>query len=467
MIEPRATGSEAGGPGATGSRATEPPATEFDQLEPEARTVARDPGDGRHAWIIGGVILGLVGGAVVSYPIAALGVLVVGVGILRWITVDRGLRGLVVIRRIERDRVVCGDLVELVLTVRNRDPLPIPWLRVAEALPTELQLILPDKAAALDDGGTRITGRAELRNGWTLAPYRRITRRVQLVAGHRGVHRFDVVHVSAGDLLGRTIGAEERSMPANLIVRPRLVATTALDARHDWRGERATRTGRVDDPSRFAGVRPYTPGDPVRRLHWRATARLGQPVVKRFDPAREREVVVVLDIETRIDDERQVGPSGRQTEADQLEELCIVAASLARRFEADGAACGLAAAAFSGSPRRIAFAAPSGAPGQSGRIGDLLARLGSFPSTTFPALLGGMAQLVRPGTQLVVVTARDPGPFLVGARRLARSGFAVELLTMGGSGPEHARQARRVGLPARAVRLDAEWRLSRALELVG
>ena len=413
------------------------------------------------------MVLALVGGAAVSYPIAALGVLVVGVGVLRWITVDRGLRGLVVIRRIERDRVVCGDLVELVMTVRNRDPLPIPWLRVAEALPTELQLALPDEAAGLDDAATRIAGRAELRNGWTLAPYRKITRRIRLVAGHRGVHRFDVVHVSAGDLLGRTIGAEERSMPVTLIVRPRLVATGALDARHDWSGERATRTGRVDDPSRFAGVRPYAPGDPVRRLHWRATARLGQPVVKRFDPARERDVVVVLDIETRTDDERLAGVSGRRTEADQLEELCIVAASLARRFEADGAACGLAAAAFSGSARRIAFAGPSGAPGQSGRIGDVLARLGSFPSATFPALLGGMARLVRPGTQLVVVTARDPRPFLVAARRLARSGFAVELLTMGQSGPEHARQARRVGLPARAVRLDAEWRLSRALELVG
>jgi len=448
-------------------RATEAPRPALEGRDLEVTTTARDPGEGRHAWVIGGITLALIGGAAVSYPIAAIGVVVAGVGFLRWIAVDRGLRGVVVIRRIERDRVICGDPVELILTVRNRDPLPLPWLRIDESMPGELELALPDDLAGPQPAMARVGGRVELRNGWSLGPYRRITRRVRMISGHRGVHRFDLVHLSAGDLLGRTIAEEARSMPVTLVVRPRLVATMALDAQRDSQGERATRTGRIDDPSRFAGVRPYAAGDPVRRLHWRATARLGQPVVKRFDPARERDVVVVLDIETRSDELGRADEADRRAEADLLEELCIVAASLARRFEAGGAACGLAAASFSGSHRRIAFTAPSGSAGQSGRIGDMLARLGTFPSATFPALLGGMAHLVRPGTQLVVVTARDPRPCLATARRLARSGFGVELLTLGNAGPEHARAARRVGIPARAVRLDADWRTSRALELVG
>jgi uncharacterized protein (DUF58 family) len=462
VIEPRSTGSRA-----TGSRATEAPEQAPDGGDPEIATIAHDPGDGRHAWLVGGIVLGLIGGAAASYPIAAIGVVVTFVGLLRWIAVDRGLRGVVVIRRFERDRVVCGDPVNLILTVRNRDPLPIPWVRLAEALPAELEVSLASSAGLAQPGETQIGGRAELRNGWSLAPYRRVTRHVHLVAGHRGAYRFDEVHIAAGDLLGRTIAEEDRSMPATLIVRPRLVATLALDARHDWQGERATRTGRIDDPSRFAGVRPYAAGDPVRRLHWRATARLGQPVVKRFDPARERDVVIVLDIETRVDDWRRSTAADRAQEADRLEELCIVAASLARRFEQEGAACGLAAASFSGSTRRIVFAAPSGAAGQSGHISDVLARLGPFPSATFGALLGGLARLVRPGTQLVVLTVRDPRPWLASARRLTRSGFAVEVLTLGDAAAEHARAARQVGIVARAVRLDATWRESRALELVG
>ncbi len=462
MIEPRP-----GGPGPTGARATEAPEAEYDEQEPASATISRDPGSGRYAWIVGGLLMAIIGGAAGSDTIAALGFILAGVGLIRWISHARGLAGLVVIRRLERDRVVCGDPVELVVTVRNRDPLPVPWLRISEPLPAELELVSPADAAAFAGTGTRISARAELLNGWSLAPYRRITRRIHLVAGHRGVHRFDLVHVSAGDLLGRALGEEQRSMPVTLVVRPRVVATEALDARHDWNGERPTRTGRVDDPSRFAGVRPYTPGDPVRRIHWRATARLGEPVVKRFDPARERDVVIVMDIETRADDWRPYRSTGQPDDGALFEELCIVAASLARRFEADGAACGLAAAAYTGSARRIAFAAPSSAAGQSGRIGDLLARLGTYPSAPFPALLGGMVRLARPGTQLVVVTARDPRPCLAAARGLARSGFGVELLALGSAGPEHARLARRVGLPARAVRLDSDWRTSHALELVG
>jgi uncharacterized protein (DUF58 family) len=461
LIEPRP-----GGPAPTGARATEALEVEPGGNDDGAATISRDPSTGRYAWILGGLLLAIIGGAVGSDPIAVLGIVLAGIGIVRWINHSRGLGGLIVIRRLARDRVICGDPVELLITVRNQDPLPVPWLRVAEALPLRLELASPGDDASLAGSGARITAKSELRNGWSLAPYRRITRRIQLVAGHRGVHRFDVVHVSAGDLLGRTLGDEDRSMPVTLVVRPRLVATEALDARHDWNGERPTRTGRVDDPSRFAGVRPYTPGDSVRRIHWRATARLGEPVVKRFDPARERDVVIVLDVDTQPADQATPRGSDIEAEHDRFEELCIVAASLARRFEADGAACGLAAANFTGG-RRIAFAAPSSAAGQSGRLGDLLARLGDDPSAPFPALLSGMTRLARPGTQLVMVSARDPRPSLAAARGLARSGFGIELVALGEAGPAHARVARGVGIPARAVRLDGGWRASRALELVG
>lgn len=40
-----------------------------------------------------------------------------------------------------------------------------------------------------------------------------------------------------------------------------------------------------EDPSRFLGVREYRPGDSLRRIHWRATARSGELQVKLFEPA--------------------------------------------------------------------------------------------------------------------------------------------------------------------------------------
>ena len=215
----------------------------------------------------------------------------------------------------------------------------------------------------------------------------------------------------------------------------------------------------VEDVSRFSGVRPYTPGDPVRHLHWRATARLGVPVVKRFDPSRDRDVVIALDIQTTED-----SWTGRHDD-DLAEGLCIVAASLARTFEAEGSACGLAVAAYTGSTQRLAFLPPNSAERQSGRVGDLLARISPYPSAPFEYLLGRLARMVRPGTLVVIVSSRDPLAFLPLARRLVRGGFGVIHLAAGPDRVAHARRTRATGLTARTVSLDDDWRTARTIDV--
>lgn len=45
----------------------------------------------------------------------------------------------------------------------------------------------------------------------------------------------------------------------------------------------------------FAEVRPYLPGDDVRTMDWRVTARTGQPHTKLFREEREQQVVLLVD----------------------------------------------------------------------------------------------------------------------------------------------------------------------------
>lgn len=46
----------------------------------------------------------------------------------------------------------------------------------------------------------------------------------------------------------------------------------------------------------FFGVRPYRPGDEMRSIHWRSSARLQQFVVKEFEQDQDRQLWIVLEL---------------------------------------------------------------------------------------------------------------------------------------------------------------------------
>ena len=97
---------------------------------------------------------------------------------------------------------------------------------------------------------------------------------------------------------------------------------------------------------------------------------------------------------------------------------------------------------------------------------DLLARLSSHPSAPFERLLTMVARTVRPGTTVVVLTTRDPVPFLAYLRGIGRQGASVLVVTCGPDGPADAARARRAGLMARCVQLDGPWRTAERLGVV-
>jgi uncharacterized protein (DUF58 family) len=399
---------------------------------------------------VGAIFLILAGTALDVPIVLVLGVFTLVVEAIREVWARYGLRDVTYTRHLATDRTTWGEEIPLTIEVWNRKPLPLAWLRADDAATHGVVV----RERALVDG---VQG-GVLRNVWTLAPWERVTRYFHVGAARRGVFALGPVALTVGDLVARQAATEERPSTMTFLVRPRTVATPEMERPERWGGVERAKAGLTEDPARFAGVRPYAPGDPLRRIHQRASARLGRPVTKRFEPSRDREVLIALDVQT------EHGPAWDMAfDDDAVEGLYVVAASVARSLAAEHAMFGIAAAGYSGAETRLAHIPISAAPGQAERVLDLLARLSSHASAPFERLLLFIQRTARPGTTVMVLTARDPSPFVAHLRRIERSGCRVVVLACGRTAGDDAASARTFGFAARVARLDGPWQTAESL----
>ena len=394
-------------------------------------------------------------GIVLHVPVVEiLGVVLVVIELARTTWGRGGLRDVRYTRSLGRSRIAWGEETTATIEVWNRKRLPLAWLRADDT--ASEGLVVRERALLVGKQGDRV-----LRNAWTLAPFERVTRQFHVTGEKRGVYKLGPVDLSVGDLFAREAAAEIRHEFTPLIVRPRIVAADPLHRRDRWGGTDRALLGLSEDPSRFAGVREYAPGDTLRRVHPRASARIGRPVVKVYEPSRDREVLIAVDVQALPGTMTWTDSHDEET----IESLFVIAASIARTLADERAAFGLAAAAWTGTENRIALLPPSEAPGQLERVLDLLARLSIHASVPFERLLGTVARSTRTGTTVIVITGRDPAAFVGHLRRLERNGLPVILLACGGDAEAHARVARAAGLRVRIARLDGPWRT--ATRIVG
>jgi uncharacterized protein (DUF58 family) len=395
------------------------------------------------------VLLGIAVAAPEIVLVGLLAVFVVGVSEL-WTRF--GLRGLHYERTMLRDRTVFGDDIPLDLAIWNDKVLPVPWVSVDDG--ASKGVVVRDEELTVSP----FTGWVALRSRWSVGWYERVVRHLMLAADHRGVYSLGPVRVTVADLFGQGGVTADHDDRGTYLVRPRTLPVRMASQNYVPAGDLRTRHSLFEDPALFAGVRPYHPGDPIRRVHWRATARTGIPVSKRFDPSRLQNILVALDV--------QVMSGTVWTNDEELvESLMVAASSMARHALLEGASCGLAAVALSRAISGFAMLAPRAGRDQLGSIADLLGRLSVAPSAPFEHLLVRLPQSLAVGTTIVVITARDPEPYMAALTRLDRSGYPVQVVGMGPNGHDAVSRARAFGLAAMTGSLTPDWRTSDALVL--
>jgi uncharacterized protein (DUF58 family) len=403
------------------------------------------------ARVLAALVLLLLG-SLLGVPIAILlGTVALLLEVVHAAWAQNGLAGVRYRRELGAPHVAFGDELPLAIEVWNHRRLPLAWLRADDDTSPGIEVRERDLV-------TEETKPAMLRNAWTLRPYERVVRRFHVSADRRGVHTLGPVELSVGDPFARRAAIEERDVTDTFLVWPRVIPTTELAPTDRWGDHDRAHQGLAEDPSRFAGVRPYAPGDPVRRVHARTSARLNQPMLKRFEPSRDRELLVALDVQTSDGPAWELGLTD-----DEVEELYVVAASVVRQLAHRRLSFGFLAAGYTGAETRIARVPVSSSPGQAERVLDLLARLSAHASMPFDRLLAVAARSARPGSTVLVLTSRDPRPLALSLRRIERGGAHVVVIACGRHAERGAAQARALGFTARRSVMDGPWRTAERL----
>lgn len=115
------------------------------------------------------------------------------------------------------------------------------------------------------------------------------------VRGQYRVNRLDLVTRAPFGLIERDA---IRQAPGSLTVYPRIGRLTRRwrqlqrESTETRRGQRHDRSAQQQE---YQGLREYRPGDSMRWIHWRTTARIGQPMVKEFEQQHDQELVLLLD----------------------------------------------------------------------------------------------------------------------------------------------------------------------------
>lgn len=82
----------------------------------------------------------------------------------------------------------------------------------------------------------------------------------------------------------------------------------------------------------FEESRPYVAGDDIRTLDWNATARTGQPFVKRFREERNQTLLFGLDVSASM----RFGTTGHAKAATAVHALALIAAASGRAGDSSG-----------------------------------------------------------------------------------------------------------------------------------
>lgn len=191
------------------------------------------------------------------------------------------------------NRITEGDSVRLAMEVVNDKLMPLPLIKLSMKVPAELKknnYILRESYNWAKYDYTVLT---------SLLCYQRVKKTAEFTATKRGYYTVDEKRAELNDLFGIKKTAVECDGRLDIIVHP--VPGELGEMVPDYnslQGDEIVRRWIMPDPILYSGVRQYDINDSFRDIDWKASAKLGELYVKKYDYTADPSVMIFYDVST-------------------------------------------------------------------------------------------------------------------------------------------------------------------------
>ncbi len=325
-------------------------------------------------------------------------------------------------RKLSNDRIFWGEEVQFEAEIINKKLLPLFWLQVEDEIPSE---VIFQKGNIAPSGNIN---RSVLINILPLSWYHKVKRRYRVKCLHRGVYTFGPAKITSGDLFGLSKRTEEIPGTSSFIVYPRIIPLEKLGipARQPF-GDIRLDKHLFQDPVLTTGVRDYFPGDSLKQIHWKSTARRGRLQTKVFQPTTTVDMGVFLDVRT-------VKPPLWGSVPQLLELSIITAASVSNYALSNGYRVGLYINQNRWTGRETTIKlAPSQHPEQRLRIMETLAKVHQSDTMPLAQLMLKEAKNLPWGSTIVAISSTVTDSLISSLIQIKKAGRRVALIIVGSS----------------------------------
>jgi hypothetical protein len=232
------------------------------------------------------LLFGLLTGA----NLFALGVstLLIVIEVARFLS-RRWAEAITVERQLQQNEIQVGDSFPIGIKLENKSGYWIPWILVEDRLP-KAALRLPP--VALERTGQSIRLQSFRAHQKSLMTY-------SLRARRRGYYQIGPAIIETGDLLGLHRSYRVVSQSQYLVVLPKILSLEGMEvSSRRPMGEMRLEERGMEDPTHMVGIRQYQAGDPINRVHWKATARTGILHTRVFQPTCIQGATLLVDMHT-------------------------------------------------------------------------------------------------------------------------------------------------------------------------